>query len=831
MAGPSQRLPAPLASSSAPIAVAPLAPAASLSSPCAASELQRNRIYQVVHRLCQYYGFQSFHASEQGGISRATRFLVTDHLHQLIVEDESRRQQPTTTAIDDTFEKAVLMVHSKVFAPFREWAKHVGLALSDAIVVRRPGMALLGPSNPLERGPLFLEDLALYFCIWTEAANARHLPEGLWWLFWILSRDLLTPATQPRPSSPKSTYASDWEAAKLRPEAFLSAQALQQSTRFTCKVIQPIFTFLAAEVPTNVRRHPDDERGCDTAHRVHYDDVNESFCRRRVVLAAIEAMGIQVHKDGGHTLLAGGCNSCYESLCFWAQQRDWYANHICCKTFVEHRSLLQIFRAFFRLFSFIILLFQGLAIWNWNGTIPPATTVVLTHAGLVLFNSFSTMYLHFRAFLQPTRPTSDSSVYSSDSKQYTGGHQQPAGKLQGGGSMGRHTSVPVGARGSFLRAAALTLASVALNALLWTLYVGEFLDDYAGVAWLQWRGLGWKPRALRGSSVDYLSPYYLAILTYTSIVLLHFVLTLRPGYVTGIIPTSKRVGVLRHRAAEYLQPAENLRVPWPQFLQNVAFWTLALGSKAVFDYFALILPLRDPVRLLAQYNAPWGYFLAVFRVSPNFIAACFDTSLFFTIYAALFGLVKGYLQLNLGFLVNFEDVRSNFHQAPRHYAKVMRPLKSTTKHAGAGLSSVRTLPRNFSAMLSNVRGVFLNQPSAAAFVNLKSLDSQGLSTVAEESSRHGSLPLSSKSAQSGFTEDLELGGQSETSFLRNRIWGQFSEAWHEIVSDLRNSDCLSDQEVRALQFLDLRADRPGTHNINSFIKKKEAKDLPGLYEG
>ncbi|KAK9796256.1 hypothetical protein WJX73_006556 [Symbiochloris irregularis] len=232
-----------------------------------------------------------------------------------------------------------------------------------------------------------------------------------------------------------------------------------------------------------------------------------------------------------------------------------------------------------------------------------------------------------------------------------------------------------------------------------------------------------------------------------------------------------------------------------------------------------------------MYNAPWGYFLAVFRVSPNFIAACFDTSLFFTIYAALFGLVKGYLQLNLGFLVNFEDVRSNFHQAPRHYAKVMRPLKSTTKHAGAGLSSVRTLPRNFSAMLSNVRGVFLNQPSAAAFVNLKSLDSQGLSTVAEESSRHGSLPLSSKSAQSGFTEDLELGGQSETSFLRNRIWGQFSEAWHEIVSDLRNSDCLSDQEVRALQFLDLRADRPGTHNINSFIKKKEAKDLPGLYEG
>ena len=29
-----------------------------------------------------------------------------------------------------------------------------------------------------------LLDLALFFCIWTEASNLRHLPEALWFFFW-----------------------------------------------------------------------------------------------------------------------------------------------------------------------------------------------------------------------------------------------------------------------------------------------------------------------------------------------------------------------------------------------------------------------------------------------------------------------------------------------------------------------------------------------------------------------------------------------------------------------------------------------------------------------
>ena len=31
-----------------------------------------------------------------------------------------------------------------------------------------------------------LEELALYFLLWSEGANLRHLPECLWFHYWIL---------------------------------------------------------------------------------------------------------------------------------------------------------------------------------------------------------------------------------------------------------------------------------------------------------------------------------------------------------------------------------------------------------------------------------------------------------------------------------------------------------------------------------------------------------------------------------------------------------------------------------------------------------------------
>ena len=42
-----------------------------------------------------------------------------------------------------------------------------------------------------------LEELALYFLLWSEAANLRHLPECLWFLYWILRNSHMKMAEVP----------------------------------------------------------------------------------------------------------------------------------------------------------------------------------------------------------------------------------------------------------------------------------------------------------------------------------------------------------------------------------------------------------------------------------------------------------------------------------------------------------------------------------------------------------------------------------------------------------------------------------------------------------
>lgn len=39
-------------------------------------------------------------------------------------------------------------------------------------------------------------------------------------------------------------------------------------------------------------------------------------------------------------------------------------------------------------------------------------------------------------------------------------------------------------------------------------------------------------------------------------------------------------------------------MPKSQWLANVLFWVIVLGAKGAFDYFAIIKPLRQPMRAL-----------------------------------------------------------------------------------------------------------------------------------------------------------------------------------------------------------------------------------------
>ncbi len=51
-----------------------------------------------------------------------------------------------------------------------------------------------------------LEELALYFLMYSEGANLRHTPEALWFLFWCLrnSHEKQMQITVPPPTDPRS---------------------------------------------------------------------------------------------------------------------------------------------------------------------------------------------------------------------------------------------------------------------------------------------------------------------------------------------------------------------------------------------------------------------------------------------------------------------------------------------------------------------------------------------------------------------------------------------------------------------------------------------------
>jgi hypothetical protein len=79
------------------------------------------------------------------------------------------------------FNAAVWRLHATIFAPYLDWAEH---QRAQPFPGRQQGnwdgLDLQDGSSGL---PALL-DLCAYFCLWTEAANVKHMPEALWFLFW-----------------------------------------------------------------------------------------------------------------------------------------------------------------------------------------------------------------------------------------------------------------------------------------------------------------------------------------------------------------------------------------------------------------------------------------------------------------------------------------------------------------------------------------------------------------------------------------------------------------------------------------------------------------------
>ncbi|KAG2448290.1 hypothetical protein HYH02_006874 [Chlamydomonas schloesseri] len=291
-----------------------------------------------------------------------------------------------TAQRDAAFACAVWELHSHIFLSYEGsagWCRLLGvrprLAEVEADVLQAPGRSAHDPAIVC----VLLLELCLYFLLYSEAANLRHTPELLWFLFWAAAHSetmqrlwrstaaLTPPASAPgglqldnarqRRLAMRNTLQSaihtaqsylSHDPAACRPElcteaaAALTAQlpsllpnldlpaCFSSSTGpsssssssssakghshphgngcedaslscaasrslfvdlaahgdggfWTDVVVAPLFTVLAYEVDACAAA------GQEVAHRLGYDDVNESLCRRDVLGRLLAELGVQ----------------------------------------------------------------------------------------------------------------------------------------------------------------------------------------------------------------------------------------------------------------------------------------------------------------------------------------------------------------------------------------------------------------------------------------------------------------------------------------------------------------------------------------------------------
>ncbi|KAL1498897.1 hypothetical protein AB1Y20_013419 [Prymnesium parvum] len=305
----------------------------------------------------------------------------------------------------DSFERAVNDLHNKIFSNYKRWVRHVnvqhvltepegsvtaesssfgnlsGAPLLPLTAVSGDAWQSIGMwrfvSNEDEREwtcNAQLHQLVLWYLIWGEAANLRHVPELLCFIFYCACNAL------------QLSTRSSWEVA-----TFVEAvddDGPYGKEDFLNSIVSPIYEFLKLEVLTRK-----EDLVCE---RVMYDDVNETFWS----------------VEGVHAMLPNGCAQveCPEATSEPGAPRRAYAhlrnlltksegnvsslNVYFRKTYREVPGWPHLYQVFSRVFIFhAVLLHLTIAVSFEGFNMEYLFTAVITHALLKALRTIIFMYL------------------------------------------------------------------------------------------------------------------------------------------------------------------------------------------------------------------------------------------------------------------------------------------------------------------------------------------------------------------------------------------------------------------------------------------------------
>jgi callose synthase len=175
-------------------------------------------VYSACEDIGNFFGFQDSSVRNQAE-------------HLLVLLSNKRRYMTTAEGANP-----ISILHKKTFGNYVEWCRSVGATPGFS-----KGNVHLAKAPPMMHARIV--DLVLYFCIWGEGANLRHMPECLCFLYHKMH------------------------------EAYSRSDRIAHQTRslypghFLDNVVSPLYQIVAKNMKSKA----------DHDNRKNYDDFNEFF--------------------------------------------------------------------------------------------------------------------------------------------------------------------------------------------------------------------------------------------------------------------------------------------------------------------------------------------------------------------------------------------------------------------------------------------------------------------------------------------------------------------------------------------------------------------------
>ncbi|KAL7541715.1 hypothetical protein ACHAXR_012973, partial [Thalassiosira sp. AJA248-18] len=581
-----------------------------------------NMVYSACEDLGNFFGFQDASVRNQAE-------------HLLILLSNNRRYMNShilPPALQPP--SPIHALHAKVFSNYMKWCRYQGVpphfskTSASGVGVGASAAGMAAPPSVASR----VVDLVLFFCVWGEGCNIRHMPECLWFLYHKMMEEYSLSMMNDHAAAAGGVMVVGGvgQVPAHQPRSLYAGHFLDY-------VVTPIFKIVSTNMKSNT----------DHVNKRNYDDFNEFFWSRDCLQYSYSANDPNDDIEDPNNIINN--HRMTAPLPGESQKPITEGMKAAPKTFLEKRSWLRGIMAMSRIIEWHLVTFYLLSVlafshdlvWGWVYTLQVASGVFW------LFNLLAITW----GLLE---------VWAS----YPGIH------LSGTAIFG---SV-------FVLVARFLILVYQTLYLMWTF--GPSKGSYLGIEadstfwWWQYVWL----------SLLCMAPYILETLTNLFPVITTKLCTSRNDYIQTFLnilyPISR------------LYTAKEMHESFNHTAVYVFFWATLIAWKLYFSYvfevYSMVLPT---IQLTDDYaNFPEQSFLKmslllILRWLPQFIVYCIDMSIWYAVWQAFAGTSVGFSD-HLGDIRSMKDIRNSFGRAPEHFCtKMLSPDAGSRRGSSASFLS------------------------------------------------------------------------------------------------------------------------------------------------